>query len=40
MNGLKINVFILSQDIEMGMINWMITDIRLALDMKNMGQVS
>ena len=31
MNGLKINVFVLSQDIETGMINWMITDISLAL---------
>ena len=37
MNGLKINVFILSQDIETGMINWMITDIRLAREKKNMG---
>ena len=37
MNGLKINVFILSQDIEMGMINWMITDISLALEKKNLG---
>ena len=37
MDGLKINVFILSQDIEIGMINWMITDIRLALEKKNMG---
>ena len=37
MNGLKINVFVLSQDIETGMINWMITDIGLALEKKNMG---
>ena len=37
MNGLKINVFVLSQDIETGMINWMITDIRRALEKKNMG---